>query len=371
MRYLLSLFSPDTYEAFSASDRQISGYRVRHRNAAARVSPGDRFLCYLTRLGRWIGILEVIEGPFEDSTPVFVPGEDPFSVRFKVRPIAWVEKEFGVPIRESEIWSQLSFTREHQSGSTTWTGKIRTSLTEITAEDALVIEAALSRQLEPAQRIKHEIDDSVYRRLLGGRIRTPGGDAVVSIPDDDTDEPESAPQVSDRPERESAEIQALLARIGAQMGMRIWIPANDRLAVSRHWIPGAGELLERLPLNYDETTLGTIERIDVLWLKGRSIVRAFEVEHTTAVYSGILRMADLLALQPNMDIDLHIVAPTSRRAKVFQEITRPVFTLLERGPLSSRCSFISYESLRELQGLRHLSHLSDTVLDEYAEDPTG
>jgi hypothetical protein len=39
-----------------------------------------------------------------------------------------------------------------------------------------------------------------------------------------------------------------------------------------------------------------IERIDVLWLKGRSIKRAFEVEHTTSIYSGILRMADLLAL---------------------------------------------------------------------------
>jgi hypothetical protein len=26
------------------------------------------------------------------------------------------------------------------------------------------------------------------------------------------------------------------------------------------------------------------------------------VEHTTSIYSGILRMADLLALQPNMDI---------------------------------------------------------------------
>ena len=63
-----------------------------------------------------------------------------------------------------------------------------------------------------------------------------------------------------------------------------------------------GVLLDVLPLNYDETTLRTIEQIDVLWLKRRSIVRAFEIEHTTAVYSGILRMADLLALQPNMDI---------------------------------------------------------------------
>ena len=88
----------------------------------------------------------------------------------------------------------------------------------------------------------------------------------------------------------------------------------------------------RLPLNYDDTTLRTIEQIDVLWLRGRPIVRAFEVEHTTSVYSGILRMADLLALQPNMDIKLHIVAPAAKREKVFQEIRRPVFSLLEKGP---------------------------------------
>ncbi|WAC12526.1 hypothetical protein [Dyadobacter pollutisoli] len=64
-------------------------------------------------------------------------------------------------------------------------------------------------------------------------------------------------------------------------------------------------------LNYDTITLRTIENIDVLWIKGRSIVRAFEVEHTTSIYSGILRMADLMALQPNLDIGAHIVAPPS------------------------------------------------------------
>ena len=106
-------------------------------------------------------------------------------------------------------------------------------------------------------------------------------------------------------------------------------------------------LLEDLPLNYDPSTLATIEQIDVLWLKGRSIARAFEVEQTTAVYSGLLRMADLLALQPNMEIRLHIVAPDERREKVFREMLRPVFSLLERGPLSHSCTFISYESVDE------------------------
>jgi hypothetical protein len=78
-------------------------------------------------------------------------------------------------------------------------------------------------------------------------------------------------------------------------------------------------------------------------------------------------MADLLALQPNMDIKLHIVAPDARKEKVFNEIRRPVFSLLEKAPLSECCTFVSYDSVLELMNLPHLKHLSDSVLDEYSE----
>ena len=138
--------------------------------------------------------------------------------------------------------------------------------------------------------------------------------------------------------------------------------------VLQEWKPEGNTLLDALPLSYDEATIRTIEQIDVLWLKKRSIVRAFEVEHTTSIYSGILRMADLLALQPNMDIKLHIVAPSSRKEKVFQELQRPVFSLLERGALSELCTYISYDSLDELAKQKLLSHLSDSVLVEYEEE---
>src|SRR5437667_5255575 len=97
-------------------------------------------------------------------------------------------------------------------------------------------------------------------------------------------------------------------------------------------------------------------------------LRAFEVEHTTSIYSGILRMADLLALQPNMNIKLHIVAPFARRDKVFQEIQRPVFSLLEEGPLYQKCTYLSYDSVNDIGKEKHLAHLSDSVLDEYAEE---
>lgn len=168
--------------------------------------------------------------------------------------------------------------------------------------------------------------------------------------------------------RESFHIQGLLARIGEQMGFSIWLPKRDRAGVLKEWKPADSSLLDSLPLNYDDTTIKTIEQIDVIWLKRRAIVRAFEVEHTTAVYSGILRMADLLALQPNMDINLHIVAPMARREKVFQEIQRPVFSLLERAPLSECCTFISYDNLEQLAREKHLGHLVDSVLDEYSEE---
>ena len=129
--------------------------------------------------------------------------------------------------------------------------------------------------------------------------------------------------------RESMQMQALIAKIGTSMGFTIWLPKSDRGRVLKVWKAAENELVDELPLGYDSSTMKTIEQIDVLWLKKRSIARAFEVEHTTSVYSGLLRMADLIALQPNINIRLHIVAPAQKREKVLQEIRRPVFSLLE------------------------------------------
>jgi hypothetical protein len=188
---------------------------------------------------------------------------------------------------------------------------------------------------------------------------------TVTVPsDEDEDEPEEV----DKDEiRESLRVQAALAQIGSQMGFQIWLPKSDRARILTKWKPDEGVLVDELPLSYDNTTLRIIEHIDVLWLKRRFIVRAFEVEHTTAVYSGILRMADLVALQPNMNINLHIVAPLNKREKVLREIQRPVFSLLEGGALSDICSYLPYEKVEELLETKHLAHLSDSVIEDYAE----
>ena len=192
-----------------------------------------------------------------------------------------------------------------------------------------------------------------------------GETVQVSVPANPADEDHEA---SDEAEiRESMQVQAILADLGLRMGFKIWIPKPDRGRVLKAWTPSADGLLDELPFNYEATTLKTIEAIDVIWVRNRSIVRAFEVEHTTSVYSGILRMADLLALQPNMSIKLHLVAPETKREKVFREIRRPVFSLLEGRPLAEVCTFISYDSVKEIKALPHGKHMTDSVIEDFEE----
>lgn len=204
----------------------------------------------------------------------------------------------------------------------------------------------------------------------GHTVRRTDKAVNVTVPtatDNEEEELHGEAPVSGDELRESMKIQALLAYIGAAMGYSIWLPRADRGRVLTVWNAKAGELLDDLPLGYNAATMKTVEQIDVLWMRKRMIVRAFEVEHTTSVYSGLLRMADLVALQPNIDINLHIVAPEAKREKVLQELRRPVFALLEGKPLPDICTYISYDSVRALSEDRHLQHLRDKVLKEYEE----
>jgi len=369
--YVLNLFTPETWEAFQRNGSGVSGFKVRQRNAAENnVKPGDVFLCYLVRLSRWCGALEVVSPAFEDSTPIF-DDPDPFVVRFNVKPIVLLRPETSVPIFDDEVWRTLSSTRDFEPGTSGWTGQFRSSLRKLDDSDGEFLLRRLSMQADAPEEYPFTDRD---RRQLGRRstVRTLDREVVVEVPDDAEADAATPSKVgaSTGPsdDRVSITMQARLAEIGAKMGFRVWVPRNDKARVGEHLSDDASKaLIDGLPLNYDDVTLRTIENIDVLWLKGRSMARAFEVEHTTAVYSGILRMADLLALQPNMEIRLHIVAPSDKRDKVFREIKRPVFSLLDRGPLYEYCTYLSYEAVTAIASTPHLSHMNDSILEEYVE----
>ena len=326
---------------------------------------------YLTRLSRWCGVLQAESEAYYDDSPIH-DDLDPFTVRFKVKPIVVLEPESAVPIRDEKVWSALTITNRYESGHPYWTGFFRSSLNTLEEEDGrYLVELLKKQQSKPEGYPFTERDKG--QLALKRKVRTLGREVEVEVPDNEGDdsslESELVGPALASDTRGSIEYQAKVAQIGARMGFKIWVPRSDKARVLEHIPPGgmALEFLEELPLNYDDTTIKTVEQIDILWLKGRSIARAFEVEHTTAVYSGILRMADLLALQPNMDIRLHIVAPDDRRDRVLREIRRPVFSLLDRGPLYEQCSFLSYESIDSLADTQYLYHMRDSIIGEYEE----
>lgn len=361
MAYYTDLFSPETYGAFTASDRAVSGFRLRQEGIAATIRPGDKLICYMTKLSRWIGILEVTSTYFLDDTPIFLPTADPFQVRFHVKPSIWLTPENSIPIQDSISWDHLSFTKNSARNSSSWAGMLRNSLRKLSDEDGQYLEALLSsQQTNPKEYVLSPTD---VKKLQPSLINSESGVISVSIPDDE-------PYVSELPMAETGHIQmqATVAEIGDRMGFKIWLPRNDRQHVLEVWRPTSDSvLLEHLPLNFDHVTLKIIENIDVLWIRRKAIVHAFEVEHSTSIYSGLLRMADLMTLQPNLSISAHIVAPSDRRTKVLQEISRPVFSLIESGPMSENCSYLSYDSVLALYHEKNLHHLNDSVLDEYAE----
>jgi hypothetical protein len=233
-------------------------------------------------------------------------------------------------------------------------------------EDCVFLEKVL---LEQAQKqVDYPFSEAEHRKLRPTKIRISSRKEVtVSVPEDEeVEEIEQAP-FSEKERKNSSVVQAKLAEIGEILDFKIWLPNSDRTRVLEIWKPKEDVLLDELPLVFDETTIRTIRNIDVLWIKRRSIIRAFEVEDTTSIFSGILRMADLLALQPMLEIKIHIVAPNERRAVVFSQINRPVFADIAGKQLSEVCSYISYDSVFKLSREEKLKHMNDTIVDDYSE----
>lgn len=344
--YWLDTFTGATWAEFRKHGGRVSGFRGSKTSLATKVAPGDILLCYLTGVHRWVGALKVI-GPSTNTDRIW--SVDDFPIRNDVEPFIMLDPEYGV--RLEDLKGKVDFFKD-ASDKGGYDGFFRRSPTRFKREsDALLIIEMMKAAL--AAPVARPVDArQLARKPTFAVLHSQGEKEVireVSVPETPV-EPATAPQ-----DRTHTEIQHYLLTLGAELGLDVWVARNDR---SRDW-NGAklGELprvLQELPTRLEETTQRTVELIDVLWLKDRTIVAAFEIEHSTSVYSGILRMSDLLALQPNLHIDMYIVAPDERREKVREEIIRPTFALRDP-PIPEVCGYLSYERLIEtIEALRKI-----------------
>jgi len=126
-------------------------------------------------------------------------------------------------------------------------------------------------------------------------------------------------------ERSHTTVQGWLRDLGLALGFQVYIAANDR---SRAWADGklADKCIAELPpAILSAPGADAVRLIDVLWLQGEDVVAAFEVEHSTSIYSGIVRLLDLAYGASSATRSLFLVAPDARENEVRMQVRRPAF----------------------------------------------
>lgn len=124
------------------------------------------------------------------------------------------------------------------------------------------------------------------------------------------------------------EIQGWLRDLGFGVGYNVWVAANDRNRLYKGGKLSDG-CIEALPMAATAPGAEAVRLIDVLWLDRGSgrIVAAYEVEHTTSIYSGIVRLLDLaLGSDAHALEGLFLVAPDEREKEVSIQLQRPAFS---------------------------------------------
>jgi hypothetical protein len=137
-------------------------------------------------------------------------------------------------------------------------------------------------------------------------------------------------------------MQWMLLSMGRKAGQKVWAPRNDQSRIAATFQFRDFEEHFSAGLN---TQVRYVENIDVVWKEEYRIDAAFEIENTTAVYSGLLRFADLTTVAPNTVYPLFIVAPSHRRGQVRDQLNRPIFRHLR---LREKVRYLSYERVDEI-----------------------
>ena len=147
---------------------------------------------------------------------------------------------------------------------------------------------------------------------------------------------------ADEEVRVHTEIQWQLIQLGLIHGYDVHVAINDQSEQYNGEELGE-ECLDELVLpGISQSVTRIIEYIDVVWLEGDAIVAMFEVESTTSIYSGILRMTDFVTRVPNIAVDMYIVAASEKEDAVRQQMERPTFETVLSPVAHSSLQYLSF-----------------------------
>jgi len=187
----------------------------------------------------------------------------------------------------------------------------------------------LLRRQQPVYEIpQHDLFGQTVSEALEPEIAVPHEDLEGALPDE---------AISDH-----VRMQWKLLNLGMKAGSRVWIPTGDQSRIRNLYNFDQFETDFAAGL---DTQVRYVENIDVVWKEEFRIDAAFEIENTTAIYSGLLRFSDLTLVAPNTIYPLFIVAPRDKRGRLIEQLKRPTFRKFH---LDQKVRYLSYEAVDEI-----------------------
>lgn len=140
------------------------------------------------------------------------------------------------------------------------------------------------------------------------------------------------PEIKDITNHSEAEL--ILLKLGYILGYDTYSPDRNKEAYGQKLDDFVS--LDSIPQFTTATLLDTIKNIDVIWFEDEFPVYCFEIEHTTGVTTGLLRLYQTSQLNTK----LFVVAPTNVLKKFDKEMNKMPFKKMR-----NRYIFRSYEDL--------------------------
>lgn len=264
----------------------------------SEIKPGDRIVYYCK--GDYVikGIYEIVQPHYAKETRW---PDSPF--QFEIKPIVELEDPYNFKL----LLSSLDLFK-HLTNLKIWGMSLQgkyNSIKPLTDHDYRLIEKEITQAEKGIKEEREEIEGE--------------------LPD----------------YRQHLLLQYQIAEWGLKNGYRVHIAINDKNKIKEK-LP---KILDEIPKFHNEDVVEIAKRIDVLFFeKERNILtHAFEVEHTSAIYSGLLRLNDIAESYPSDKVKFFIISSDSNRERFYQQLDRPSFSLLRK----YNCEFLNYKEVNE------------------------
>jgi hypothetical protein len=129
----LGLFTVESWREFKDSGSDVMGFTEKKWTSANKLVPGDRILCYLTKVSAFVAVMRVTGPAYRDDSPIWSDGTFPVRIPVTIE----VERRLTEAVPIGSLRDKLSiFKGKSQTG---WTVHVRTSPRRWSNEDAKVV----------------------------------------------------------------------------------------------------------------------------------------------------------------------------------------------------------------------------------------